>query len=280
MVDGPRKRVAPRRKGTTQPSGIVGAVTITDRTRKLVWGRAGNRCAICRKELVRSEATPGVHSVVGDECHIVASSAQGPRGLDLGGPSGDGYDNLILLCPNDHTRVDEHPELWPVERLVAAKAQHEQWVASRLEDDNAGADLTEETGTRFLVRLRTGSELVGVVAGTHLYSFQTDDPLTQDEADLLASFCQLLQDYGDLAEEMEAGWRVQTGFDLSRRLEEVEAAGFVVLGARRTSEKRYRGVHGPWDVADVAVLRSDNPGIVSVNGSFAPGSRSRDESPG
>jgi hypothetical protein len=260
-----------------QRSGIVGAVTITNRTRKLLWGRAGNRCAICRKELVRSEANQGFDSVVGDECHIVASSPKGPRGSDRGDRPGDRYDNLILLCPNDHTRVDEHPGLWPVERLVAAKARHEQWVASRLGTDLAEADLTQETGTRLLVRLRTGSELLNVVAGAHLYSFQTDDPHTQDEADLLGSFCQLLQDYGDLAEEMEAGWRVQTGFDLSRRLEEMEAAGFVVLGARRLSEKRYRGVRGPWELADVAVLRSDNPGIRSSDGSSPANSRPRDE---
>ncbi|HWP60610.1 MAG TPA: hypothetical protein VNL14_22135 [Candidatus Acidoferrales bacterium] len=54
-------------------------MAITDKTRKILWGRSGNRCAMCRRELV-VEATPtDDESVVGDECHIVSGKGQGPR---------------------------------------------------------------------------------------------------------------------------------------------------------------------------------------------------------
>ncbi len=54
-------------------------MNITDKDRKILWGRSGNRCAICKHELV-IEATPNdAESVVGEECHIISGSPNGPR---------------------------------------------------------------------------------------------------------------------------------------------------------------------------------------------------------
>jgi hypothetical protein len=44
---------------------------ISDRTRKILWGRSGNRCALCRRELVEEGTAVDAESVVGDECHII-----------------------------------------------------------------------------------------------------------------------------------------------------------------------------------------------------------------
>jgi len=74
------------------------------------------------------------HSVVGEEAHIVAQSAGGPRGcLDPPGGDVDGYDNLVLLCRNDHKTVDDQPEVFSVIELINRKKSHEQWVAETLE---------------------------------------------------------------------------------------------------------------------------------------------------
>ena len=53
-------------------------MTISDKTRKLLWGRSGNRCAYCRQELVMPGKTDN-DSIVGDECHIIAKRETGPR---------------------------------------------------------------------------------------------------------------------------------------------------------------------------------------------------------
>src|SRR6266540_301575 len=53
-------------------------MTISDKTRKLLWGRSGNRCAYCRRELVMT-AVKDNDAIVGDECHIYAKNAGGPR---------------------------------------------------------------------------------------------------------------------------------------------------------------------------------------------------------
>lgn len=107
---------------------------ITDQTRKLLWGRAGNRCSICRQELTQLPAGSSSHTIIGEEVHIVAQSAAGARGgLDPSGGDLDGYPNLVLLCRNDHRLIDDQPEVYPVSRLVALKDDHERWVADVLD---------------------------------------------------------------------------------------------------------------------------------------------------
>lgn len=103
---------------------------ISDRDRKLLWGRAGSRCAICRLDLTRDSHDPGARAIVGGECHIVARSPAGPRGRKA--PPDDSYPNLILLCGSDHTMVDQLPSDYPPDRLRDLKADHEAWVRSTL----------------------------------------------------------------------------------------------------------------------------------------------------
>ena len=54
-------------------------MAISDKTRKVLWGRSANRCAICRQELVVDATAYDNESVVGEECHIVSAQINGPR---------------------------------------------------------------------------------------------------------------------------------------------------------------------------------------------------------
>ena len=54
-------------------------MAISEKTRKLLWGRSGNRCAICRVELTTTETEDKGKVVIGDECHINARNPGGPR---------------------------------------------------------------------------------------------------------------------------------------------------------------------------------------------------------
>lgn len=73
-------------------------VGVTDETRKRLWGKSGNRCAVCRQELIRLDSGKKPGALVGQEAHIVARSPGGPRYMLLDPATRDGYDNLILLC--------------------------------------------------------------------------------------------------------------------------------------------------------------------------------------
>lgn len=81
---------------------------ISDKTRKILWGRSGNRCAFCRTCLVAEKTELDRESVVGDECHIHSPSPNGPRHEPtLSVEDFDTIDNLLLLCRVHHKMVDD-----------------------------------------------------------------------------------------------------------------------------------------------------------------------------
>ena len=49
-------------------------MAITSKTRKELWAKSGNRCAICKKELVHQISQEDGSFIIGDECHIISSS--------------------------------------------------------------------------------------------------------------------------------------------------------------------------------------------------------------
>jgi len=112
-------------------------MAIQDRDRKILWGRSGNRCAICRRVLVAAGAAPDRDSVTGEEAHIVARSTSGPRGAQPDVVDRDAYDNLVLLCSIHHKVVDDQPHRYSPARLREIKADHEEWVRRSLEPPTA-----------------------------------------------------------------------------------------------------------------------------------------------
>jgi hypothetical protein len=70
-------------------------------------------------------------SIVGEICHIKARAPGGPR-YDARQSTEDrhGYENLILLCANHHTVIDDDTEAYTTDRLVKMKRDHEQLAAS------------------------------------------------------------------------------------------------------------------------------------------------------
>lgn len=104
---------------------------------KILWGKAAGRCSMpdCHMQLVvdASESVPSKALLVGENCHIVAESEKGPRGnSDLSEKDRNRYPNLILLCTNHHTVIDQAPEAWSIEKLHQIKADHEVWVETQL----------------------------------------------------------------------------------------------------------------------------------------------------
>ncbi len=100
---------------------------MSDQDKKLLWGKAGNRCAICKKLLVNIEDGDERGVIVGIEAHIVGHSEDGPRGKDsLPQPERHKYENIILLCTEHAKTIDERPEVWTTGRLRQTKKEHER----------------------------------------------------------------------------------------------------------------------------------------------------------
>lgn len=112
-------------------------MAITVKTRKILWAKSANRCNFkdCRKELC-IESEKDKHTIIGQECHIVAKSLKGPRGKsDLPTTERDNYDNLILLCGDHHTEIDNNAKKYTVKVLEEIKSKHEKWIKKTLSSE-------------------------------------------------------------------------------------------------------------------------------------------------
>lgn len=108
---------------------------IKERDRKILWGRAGSRCSICKKHLFSDKESGSIVNI-GEECHIHANKEKGKRwNPNLSEEGRNSYDNLILLCCNHHTEIDSDEEIYTVEKLHKIKNNHEEWVNERLSDE-------------------------------------------------------------------------------------------------------------------------------------------------
>lgn len=109
---------------------------ISIKTQKMLWGRAASRCGFpdCQKELVMDATQTDDESLVGEACHIVARSEDGPRGdSGLTPEQRDEYGNLILLCNVHHKQIDDQPGEYNVNKLLEIKNKHENWVKDKLQ---------------------------------------------------------------------------------------------------------------------------------------------------
>jgi len=182
-------------------------MTISDRTRKVLWGRSGNKCAICKHDLV-VDATPlDDESVVADECHIISSQPTGPR-HDSSYPLDklDAYENLILLCRTHHKMVDDQTATFTTDILRQMKNNHVVWVAERLADRKRPGPVrlrrVQQNIPSYLSRLTTGQEVLSLVTNAMAYAFANDDLKSQSEVDLVGRFLGLAQDWGEMSAEL------------------------------------------------------------------------------
>lgn len=100
---------------------------MTDKDKKLLWGKAAGRCSICKKLVINTEDEDKVGVIVGVEAHIIGHSSDGPRGeSNLPLEERHFYDNMILLCSEHAKTIDERTDIWTVERLKQQKQLHEE----------------------------------------------------------------------------------------------------------------------------------------------------------
>lgn len=248
-------------------------MAISNKTRKILWGRSGNRCAICKNEIVIDATVQDDESVVADECHIISSQTNGPR-YDPSYPSEklDSYENLILLCRTHHKMIDDQTSTFTAAILRQMKVNHEVWVTQKLTENQRKHRpirfrRVKQNIPDFLFRLTTGKEILDLIMGAMAYAFDHDELKSQEEVELVGGFLQLAQDWGDLGDVLEAGGRVQTAYELTTSLQELEEAGFFVFGGREVQllEGGAQAEPSNWPVVVMRVLRKDNQSIMNID---------------
>jgi hypothetical protein len=242
-------------------------MAISDKTRKRLWAKSGNRCAISKVELVVSVGSDGGHSVVGEECHICAREPGEARyDPSLSAEERDAYDNLILLSRDQHKVVDDNPAEYTSERLRKIKADHEEWVRLRLALPSGG-DATRTGGGAplLLKRIGTGTELLGACGGSHLYDIGSDELEDEWEVALVAGFLQDANDWVELWDGLEIGERTRAGYALTETMRKLEENGFwvfadVSIGTYRAGEIAISNCRR----MVLRVVRMDSPAIISL----------------
>lgn len=237
-------------------------MAIGDKTRKTLWGRSGNRCAVCKIELVAELNEHERNLNIGDECHIVSSKLDGPRHDPNFKQDFDVYRNLILLCKNHHKEVDELWETYTVSILLELKRTHEKWIKKALDQ----AHVKEASKPpRYLQRVKTGKQVVDIVAGAIAYGFDHDELTSQAEADFFSSFFSRLQDWAEFeSEDCGIGGKIQKGVEMNLEVSELEELGFFIFGekARYNIKAIKSAADDIWEVAVLIAVRKDNKAIV------------------
>jgi hypothetical protein len=199
---------------------------ITDRTRKILWIRAGGRCSICREQLVIDAMDDDDDpSVFGEECHIVARSPGGPRAAEI--EDMDGYDNLILLCRKHHKQVDDQRSHFTVDRLKQIKREHEQMEANRSGAVRLIRDPTRPTPKVLKVCL-TGEALWESVNGACIFYPSYPSGQNDDQAEAVDSLLDDLRDWIDVAGELSYSEGREASRALTERIRRLAEVGLFV----------------------------------------------------
>lgn len=104
---------------------------------------SGNRCAFpgCTQALATEDTPHAAGAVIGEAAHIVGEKPGSER-HDLSYPADklNAFENLIYLCPTDHTKIDKKGNGFVAETVRGWKRGHESRVKEGIE--NAIADVS------------------------------------------------------------------------------------------------------------------------------------------
>ncbi len=247
-------------------------MAITDRTRKILWIKAGGRCSICQAQLVTEGTDTDDPSVFGEEAHIVGQSPNGPRAGNI--PDVDSYANLILLCRKHHKQVDDQVSYYTVERLKEIKRQHEEWIASLGEhrDDPGPVRLIPDPKRppeKVLTLITSGAALWNFVKGAYSFYPSSPDGLSNEHEEIIAGFFDSLRDWIDISDDLDSyREELHARRSLDENIEDLARAGFVV-GARKRFLLLTGGVNAEpssWRAFDVQVQRFGEMQVLDAEG--------------
>lgn len=109
---------------------------ITVTARKKLWGKSGGRCSICKIELFESTQDSTKNIILGQEAHICGEEPGSARyDSTMTDVQRNAEENLILLCPTDHTKIDKDESGYGVEKLKTIKGDHEQFVQDAIREE-------------------------------------------------------------------------------------------------------------------------------------------------
>ncbi len=105
-------------------------MSIEAKTKRLILARSGGFCGNpgCNADLFPLFGSNKITNIE-QLAHIIGQSEKGPRGDEkLKIENRDDFDNIILLCPNCHQKIDQFPQLFPFLTIRKWKKEHEKRI--------------------------------------------------------------------------------------------------------------------------------------------------------
>lgn len=236
-------------------------MSITSKTRKILWGKSGNKCSICKKDLSTKVGANPQHTILGEECHIVSPKSGGPRNDSLySKKSLNLYDNLILLCSEHHKIIDDNVNEYPIEKLIGVKRTHESWVMSSLTEETKPMPdkIIVPSKKVLLQQTMSGREVVDLCCSACSYHFGNDDPNTEEELHLIQDLFSLLEDCDVISDQASAV--TQTAFEVTKIINALFQKGYVTMVTRQMAKITggYKKEAEPWPIVYVVVRKLSN----------------------
>ncbi|HML34997.1 SAVED domain-containing protein [Sporomusa sphaeroides] len=167
---------------TGKSNGTASRKSLSERDNLVLWVASGGRCAIpnCNKNLLFEE-DGGLVINLADKAHIIAHSAQGPRGeislskFNLTDEDLDGIRNLMLLCKDHHKIVDACPEKYSAEMLFECKKNHEARVKALFDDKNTSLAVIHKSMDDTPVNIKLADTEDALILGKTEYREKFED---------------------------------------------------------------------------------------------------------
>lgn len=229
---------------------------ISSKDRKNLWGKSGNRCAICKTELFNKKSNATEFNI-GDECHIISSKKNGPRHKEI--TAYDTADNLILLCRNHHKEIDTLVDTYTEELLRYIKQNHENWVNSILK-----SNIDKTPKPKFLIRITSGKELLEILSATGCRT-DYDEIETEDEAEFIGGLAQDFLDYLDIISLSEPYEKVKITLSLNNMLKDLESKGYFLFGEKKLESWKFGDNNEKLEIATLVIKKIESADIIKVD---------------
>lgn len=115
-----------------------------------------------------------------------------------------------------------------------------------------------------LRRIKSGSQLGGVIGYSHMFLFHNDEPETEQERELVGQFIQDVRDWGDIWSSLEPRDRIEAEGFMDDAIKELEDQGWYVYGAKEKRREEVMGVIDDWIWSIMAVVKGEPKEVISV----------------
>lgn len=119
---------------------------------RIVFLSSGGRCAICKTRVYDIDGNGGGGATFFQIAHVRGLNPGSARyDQDMTDNERNSAENLILLCPTDHSKVDNDETRYTVDYLVRIRREHIKWVDEKLGVEGSKLTFSElEVVIRFL----------------------------------------------------------------------------------------------------------------------------------